>query len=69
MNICDDKFRQWRVKKIKKGEMEMSDFRCPFYYYDGSWRCVKVSGCLSLHDYDTYCTDKYRYVQCPYYRD
>ncbi|MGN0963025.1 MAG: hypothetical protein ACI4PP_05550 [Clostridia bacterium] len=47
----------------------MSDFRCPFYYYDGSWRCVKVSGCLSLHDYDTYCTDKYRYVQCPYYRD
>ncbi len=48
----------------------MSSFRCPFYYYDGGkWRCTRVSSALSSYDFDTYCTDEYKYVQCPYYRN
>ena len=31
----------------------MSDFRCPYYYWDGSqWRCTKTDDYLNLHDFD-----------------
>ena len=47
----------------------MSDFRCPFYWWDGKhWRCMKIpNDYLSLHDYDTYCTSKSKCQDCPYY--
>ena len=47
----------------------MSEFRCPFYYWDGAnWRCAKISDYLSGYDFDTYCTSKSRYVECEYYK-
>lgn len=46
----------------------MSDFRCPYYYWDGSqWRCKKSDDYSNLHDFDTYCTDSSRCEECPNY--
>ena len=42
----------------------MSDFRCPYYYWDGDWKCEKSSDQKATHyDFDTYCTseENYRY--------
>lgn len=46
----------------------MSDFRCPRYWWDGNnWRCQNLpNDCLELHDFDTYCTDMNRCLECPY---
>ena len=46
----------------------MSSFRCPFYNWDGRWYCLKIAESITLHDFDTYCCDEYKYVLCPYYR-
>lgn len=46
----------------------MGDFRCPYYYWDGSqWRCKHTNDYLDLHDFDTHCTDEKRCKECPYY--
>ncbi|MEA4934072.1 MAG: hypothetical protein VB071_10935 [Lawsonibacter sp.] len=46
----------------------MSEFRCPNYYYDGSqWRCTKTGDYLTLHDFDTYCTNESKCRSCSYY--
>ncbi len=45
----------------------MASFRCPYYYWDANWYCAKLKSALSLHDYDTFCTDETRYRQCPYF--
>ncbi len=46
----------------------MSDFRCPRYWWDGSqWRCQNLpNDYLSSYDFDTYCTNKNRCLECPY---
>lgn len=46
----------------------MSDFRCPNYWWDGNnWRCKNLpNDYLNVHDFDTYCTNKYRCLECPY---
>ena len=46
----------------------MSDFRCPYYYWDGNWKCRKSTNhtCTS-YEFDTYCTDARKCSDCPYY--
>ena len=46
----------------------MSDFRCPRYWWDGNnWRCQNLpNDYLSSYDFDTYCTDRNRCLECPY---
>ena len=47
----------------------MSDFRCPYYYYEnGEWKCLHCSGNSTLHDFDTYCTSESRCRECTYYK-
>ena len=48
----------------------MSDFRCPYYYWDGDWCCEKSSDQKATHsDFDTYCTSEENCKNCPnYYR-
>lgn len=47
----------------------MSDFRCPYYWWDGKhWRCLKIpNDYLSRYDYDTFCTKKDRCADCRYF--
>lgn len=48
----------------------MSDFRCPYYYWDRDWKCEKSSDQKATHyDFDTYCTSEENCKNCPnYYR-
>lgn len=48
----------------------MSDFRCPYYYWDGGWKCEKSSDQkATYYDFDTYCTSEENCKNCPnYYR-
>lgn len=46
----------------------MSDFRCPRYWWDGNqWRCQNLpNDYLSSYDFDTYCTNVNRCLECKY---
>ena len=47
----------------------MSDFRCPYYYWDGDWCCEKSSDQKATHsDFDTYCTSEENCKNCEYKR-
>ncbi len=35
----------------------MSDERCPFYYWDGNWKCLKRRDSCTSHLFDIYCSN------------
>ena len=47
----------------------MNDDRCPFYYWDGDWKCLKRADSCTSYLFDTYCSDIRRCAQCPYFND
>ena len=56
-------------KLCRKKEMnEMSENKCPYYYWDGyNWRCLHCNGNSTLHEYATYCSDASRCHECYYF--
>ena len=47
----------------------MSDFRCPYYYWDGDFGCYACdSGRATSYEFDTYCSSETGCYRCPYFK-
>ncbi len=50
----------------------MSDFRCPYYFYDGHFKCRLLDNSkmnnLSGYEFEHFCKSRENHKDCPYYK-